>query len=285
MPKTLLIANTLSGSGQDSLSGPLKHLRGEIQQLRIDRADDLPAMIRKEAPAVEQIVICGGDGTINRALDALIDAGRPVGLIPTGTANDLARSLGIPVDPTQAIAIINSGQQRSVDIARVNGVSFINALGIGLGPRTTREMDGDEKARFGVGAYLLGLIRALRSLPQFSARIESDSLEREGRYVQITIANGIHYGGGMTVSERAHLDDGLLDVLLVKAKSRWRLFFNAIRFKTGVVENSKTLDHWQCRNIKINTGQELEVTADGEFLTRTPIECEVVPGALSLIAP
>jgi len=285
VPTTLLIANSFSGSGSDSLAEPLKQLQGEIQQIDLDQSDDLTARIRKAGSSVDRIVLCGGDGTINRALDALVDCGLPVGIIPTGTANDLARSLGIPADPSRAIEIINSGHQRPIDIARVNGISFINALGMGLGPLTTREMDSDEKATFGVGAYLLGLLRAMRKIPRFSARIESDEGVREGHFIQITIANGIHYGGGMTVSDQARLDDARLDVLLVRARSRWRLLANALKFKTGFVENSEVLDHWQCRRLRVETQPELEVTADGEFLTHTPLKCEVIPGALKLLAP
>lgn len=285
MSRTLLITNKHSGSGSDALSGPLQRLQGEIQQIQLDQTDHLPARIREAGSSVDRIVLCGGDGTINRALDALIDVGLPLGIIPTGTANDLARSLGIPADPTEAIEIINDGHQRSIDIARVNGISFVNALGVGLGPETTREMDSGEKSRFGVGAYLLGLSRAVQKTPHFSARIESDAGDREGRFIQITIANGVHYGGGMTVSNQARLDDARLDVLLVKAASRWRLLANALKFKTGFVDSSEELDHWQCRRLKLETRPELEVTADGEFLTRTPLECGVVPGALTIIAP
>jgi diacylglycerol kinase family enzyme len=89
----------------------------------------------------------------------------------------------------------------------------------------------------------------------------------------------------MTVSDRARLDDARLDVLLVRARSRGRLLANALRFKTGFVENSEILDHWQCRRLTVETDPALEVTADGEFLTHSPLECEVIPGALTLLAP
>lgn len=285
MSRTLLIANSHSGSDGDSLSEALQQLQGSVETTWIEPSDDLPAKIREASPEVDRIIVCGGDGTVNRALDALVEAGLPVGLVPTGTANDLARSLGIPADPLQAMQIINNGHQRKIDIARVNGISFVNALGMGLGPETTREMDSDEKSTFGVGAYLLGLLRALRKIPRFNARIESDGLDRKGRYVQITVANGIHYGGGMTVSDQARLDDARLDVLLVKAKSRWKLFANGLKFKTGFVDNSEVLEHWQCRKIRIETDPALEVTADGEFLTQTPLTCEVIPGVLRILAP
>ncbi len=285
MPETLLITNTVSGSEDGPLTELSEALAGRVRILALGPDDDLPARIREAGSEVERIVLHGGDGTVNWALDALLDVDRPVGLIPAGTANDLARSLGLPADPLAAVEIINRGHQRRIDIARVNGISFVNALGIGLGPRTTRAMESDEKSRFGVGAYFLGLLRALRRVPRFRARIESEDREREGRFVQLTVANGIHYGGGMTVSRQARLDDGHLDVLLVGVRSRWQLLANAARFKTGLTENSKIFDHWQCRKLTIVTEPSLEVTADGEFLTHTPVDCEVIPKALTVFAP
>jgi len=285
MASTLLIANAGAGTDNDRLTGLADALPGDVERVALRSGDDLPARVRDAKQAVERIVLCGGDGTVNWALDALLDAERPVGLIPSGTANDLARSLGIPDDPWQAIEIIRDGHQRKIDVARANGKSFINALGIGLGPLTTRAMDSDEKAKLGVGAYFLGLIRALRRAPHFEARIRSEDDVRQGRFLQITIANGIHYGGGMTVSAQARLDDGRLDVLLVRASSRWQLLANALRFKTGWTDNSELLDHWQCRSIEVETTPDLDVTADGEFLLRTPLKCEILPQALTLFAP
>lgn len=282
---TLLVANAGSASDLGGAAELSRALTGPVQTHVLGAEDDLPACIREAGERIARIVLCGGDGTINWALDALLDAKRPIGLIPAGTANDLARSLGIPPDPRQAVEIINRGHRRRIDVARANDVSFVNALGIGLGPLTTRAMEGKEKATFGVGAYLLGLIRALRRIPRFSARVESGDRQCEGRFIQITVANGIHYGGGMTVSEHAQLDDGRLDVLLVRARSRWQLLANALRFKTGFTENSEVLEHWQCRTLKITTAHPLDITADGEFLTRTPVACDVLPEALTFFAP
>ncbi|OAB58814.1 hypothetical protein AY599_20095 [Leptolyngbya valderiana BDU 20041] len=263
----------------------MSSLDGDVVTIRLEEGDDLPELLRDRGKDVDRIVLCGGDGTVHWALDALMELDRPVGLIPSGTANDLARSLGIPEDPAQAVETINAGLHRSVDVARVGTTSFINAIGLGLGPKTTREMRSEEKSRWGVVSYLLGLFRALRSPPHFSARIRSEDRDLSGRFMQITVANGIHYGGGMTISDQARLDDGLLDVLLVEARSRWRLLANALRFRIGTVENSRILDHWQCRSVRIETDQRIEVTADGEFVASTPIECRVLQAALRVIAP
>lgn len=285
--RTLIVTNPGSRSGDRAIDKVIEGLRGggELTVERPDKPEDLPAAIREHAGKVDRVVLGGGDGTVNLALDALLEVGLPVGLIPLGTANDLARSLDIPENLEEAVNIILRGHRRRVDVARANDVSFINAIGMGMGPQMTREMDADIKSRFGVFAYLVGVMRVFRRHRYFSARIESDRGNHQGRYLQITVANGIHYGGGMTIADDARLDDGQLDVLLVRRQSHWQLLGNALRFKLGQTRNADTLTHWRCSRVSIETDRELEVTADGEFLTCTPVECEVIPGALEFFAP
>jgi YegS/Rv2252/BmrU family lipid kinase len=284
---TLLITNPGSRSGDGNIDHAAQRLgeQGEVEIVRPDLPRDLPEAIRERAGDFDRIVLGGGDGTVNLALDALIEADKPFGILPLGTANDLARSLDIPQKLDRAVDVILAGHLRRLDAARVNDVSFINAIGIGLGPQMTREMDAESKSQLGVLAYLKGIAQALQRQPVFRARIESEDRTRDGEYVQITIANGIHYGGGMTVADDAKLDDGRLDVLLVPRQSHWSLLGNALRFKTGLTRAADTLSHWRCTELSIETNEAMDVTADGEFLTETPLECRVIPACLSVYAP
>ena len=89
----------------------------------------------------------------------------------------------------------------------------------------------------------------------------------------------------MTIADDAKLDDGRLDVLLVPRQSRWSLLANALRFRTGYTRAADTLTHWRCTELDIETDEPMDVTADGEFLTETPVECRVIPACLSFYAP
>jgi len=285
--RTLLITNPGSRSGESDIDDAAERLEreGDLNRVHPDRPQDLPEAIRKHAGNADRIVLGGGDGTVNLALDVLLEVDKPVGLLPMGTANDLARSLDIPTDLDKAVDVIVRGNTRRIDVARVNGVSFINAIGIGLGPQMTREMDSESKSRFGVLAYLIGITRALRGYPAFTARITSDGGEHQGRYLQVTVANGIHYGGGMTIADDAKIDDGKLDVLLTREQSRLSLLGNALRFRSGLTHNADTLTHWRCTSLELESDETLDVTADGEFLTETPVDVSVIPRALTLFAP
>lgn len=284
---TLMICNPGSRSGSaavDSLRERLSALGG-VEFRKPNSPNEVPELIRQYGSQVERIVLGGGDGTINLALDALIEVDRPLGILPMGTANDLARSLNLPDNLERALDVIVLGHSQRIDVARANDVSFVNAIGMGLGPRMTREMDSDEKARFGVLAYLMGIARALRGQRHFQARIDFDGKTREYTCLQITVANGIHYGGGMTIADDAKLDDGRLDVLVVRYQGYLSLLGNAFRLRSGDMRASGTMHHFRGREVSITTQPGQDVTADGEFLTETPVECNVYPKCLEVFTP
>lgn len=284
---TLLLTNPGSRSGDDDLDNVAERLEAEgpVQLHRPEKPEDLPRLLRRHGPECDRVVLGGGDGTVNLALDALLEVARPMGLLPLGTANDLARSLCIPEDIDDALDVILRGETRRIDIARANEVSFVNAIGMGLGPQMTREMDAETKSRFGVLAYLLGVVRAFRKQKDFQARVRIDEHEHRARCTQITIANGIHYGGGMTISEDAKLDDGCLDVLMIHPENRLVLLANALHLRLGRTRANDAMTHRRCRRVEVHTEPALEVTADGEFLLRTPLDCSVQAGALEVFAP
>ncbi len=284
---TLMICNPGSRSGNARLEDLRERLAalGEIEFRQPKKPTQVPDLIREYGPQAERIVLGGGDGTINLALDALIEVDRPLGILPLGTANDLARSLNLPDDLERAMDVIVLGHIRHIDVARANDVSFVNAIGMGLGPRMTREMDSEEKSRFGVLAYLLGIMRALRGHQHFQARIDFDGKTREYDCMQVTVANGIHYGGGMTIADDAKIDDGKLDVLVVRHQGYLRLLASSLRLRTGDMRAADTVHHFRGREVSITTRPGQDVTADGEFLSETPVECSVNSKCLQVFTP
>jgi diacylglycerol kinase (ATP) len=284
----LLIVNRHSRSGEGDLSPAREVLtkRGiTVIERPFERADEIAATIRRECANVDLVILAGGDGTMNAASDALAECRLPFGILPTGTANDLARTLRIPTDLAEAAAVIAGGRRHAIDLGRVNGKHFFNAASVGLAAEVTRHHTAERKRRLWIFAYVLSLRDAYRSTRPFRARLRCDGRELRLRAIQVTVGNGRHYGGGMTVSEDAAIDDGWLDVYCLKPGSFWRLLtlFPALRF--GRLRPSETIHAMRGREVDVITRRPMPVNTDGELTVRTPAEFRVVPRALEVFVP
>ncbi|MBY0514894.1 MAG: hypothetical protein K2P78_13385, partial [Gemmataceae bacterium] len=149
--RALLVVNRGSRSGEASHAAAVRHLTRLGFDL-VDAAPQAPVAdaIRTHAAGVELVVLGGGDGTLNAAADALAAAGKPVGVLPLGTANDLARTLGLPTDLAAAAQVIADGHTRRIDLGRVNGRPFFNVASIGLSVAVTRRLSKGSKGWLGV---------------------------------------------------------------------------------------------------------------------------------------
>ena len=194
----------------------------------------MAAAIRAERHNLDLVVLGGGDGTMNAAAEALVEAGLPLGVLPLGTANDLARTLRIPRDPAAAARVIVEGRTRAVDLGRANDKLFFNVASIGLSVRVARHMRRSGwKARFGALSYPLTVWRVLREAHSFKAEIEIDGSRERLRTIQLAVGNGRFYGGGMAVDEEAEIDDGLLHLYALKPQPLWKLILRARAFRSG----------------------------------------------------
>jgi YegS/Rv2252/BmrU family lipid kinase len=283
---TLLVANPQSRRGEridEARTVLARHRR--VHVLELGPGVDVAAVIAERPAQIDRVVVAGGDGTINTLLRAVLEADLPLGVLPLGTANDLAGTLGLPKDPVAAAEVIEAGLLRRVDVGVVNGHPFLNAVGVGLGPRLTRRLTGQAKARWGVGAYIAGLVQAYRDTHPFSALIDCDGTALAVRALQITIGNGRQYGGGMVVSDAAAIDDAALDVLCVEPRPISDLLRHALALKRGRGDESPVARTARGRRVRVTTTRPLDVTADGEILTSTPIDVTVKPGALRVFSP
>lgn len=286
---TLVWINPSSRSGDIDHDEQLDRLRsaGTLATYRCDGDATLEDLVEKHRGHLSRIIVGGGDGTLNHALPAVRAAGVPLGILPLGTANDFARSLRIPADVEKAVDVILAGEQRKVGIAEANGHPFLNAAGVGLGPELTKTLERDEKQRLGVLAYFNSLIRVVGHQRRRRAMLELDGKEQSISFMQITIANGRHYGGGLTVAEDAELDDGLLRVLCLEPQSPLELFSKFATLRWGVDKNGDNdkVKLYTAREVCLKTAVEMDVTIDGELDTKTPLTCRIFPDCLDVYAP
>ena len=285
----LLIVNVHSRRGAgaaETVPSVLKSAGVQTLVRNSERAGDLPDLIRAASGKVQSVIIGGGDGTLNAALPGLLETNLPLGIIPLGTANDLARTLGISADIPAAARVIAEGRLQRVDIGEVNGHPFFNVASIGFGVDLTRALTRDSKRRFGNLGYAIAAMRALSRLRPFRAEIFHGPTVHVSRTVHVAVGNGRHYGGGMTVAENARIDDGRLRIYSLEADSLWRLLRLLPALRSGrhdVWEEIRTLD---AEEVDIRTPRRpRSVNADGEIVTRTPAHFRVRSAAISIFVP
>jgi YegS/Rv2252/BmrU family lipid kinase len=284
----LLFTNAGSRQGAADLAPAIEALRAGGVRLLDRRPPDvqgLAAWIVAHRADADLVVIGGGDGTLNAAAEALVETGLPLGILPLGTANDLARTLGIPPGLADAGRVIALGRTQRIDLGRVNGKHFFNVASLGLSVQVARRLDGAVKRRWGVLGYPLTLWRTLQARRAFRARIRCDDARLRVRAMQISVGNGRHYGGGMTIAADAAIDDGALDLVSVAPQGPWRLIGNLPALRWGWHERADRVRHRRCREIEIRTDRPVAINTDGEVTTQTPAEITVVPRAIAVFVP
>jgi diacylglycerol kinase (ATP) len=234
---------------------------------------------------VDAVVVAGGDGTCLCVADTARRLNLPLGIVPMGTANNLARSLGIAVDVDAAADTIAQGHTRQIDMGLANGKPFLNVSGLGLSTQVNRRVPAELKKRWGVLAYALYFFKWLRRMRPFWAEIECDGKIIRARSLQITVCNGRHYGSGLTIAEDAAIDDGRLDLISAALTHWWEVFRLLPAFLRGRYRPESGVKQLSGRSIRLRTRPSLAVDTDGEVTTRTPVEYELITGGLTVFAP
>jgi YegS/Rv2252/BmrU family lipid kinase len=279
---TLVLVN----SSKKAVARPwLDLLEGEFSDCDLhfpESPEELKQLIAHHADSVERIVIGGGDGTMRRAAGALMTVGRPVGILPLGTANDLARSLAIPVTPVGAVQVMARNHTRRIDVGVVNGHHFFNAAQIGLGATVRKALSPKLKKALGPLSYAVGAWDAMRRMRPFTVEVEVGGECREFRSIHVTVGNGIQFGGGTPVAPGASLEDGQLDLLTVDPMPRWQLALLAAAVRAGRHHRVEHLHLLKGDKMRISTDRSMRITADGDPISRTPADFSVLPKAVTV---
>jgi YegS/Rv2252/BmrU family lipid kinase len=286
--RVLLIVNRKSRTGAEQLEAAEACLRAqglEVIALGVDAPREIPKAIQARASEIHLVALGGGDGTLNVACEAILDARLPFAILPLGTANDLARTLGIPSKLEDACAVAAKGLKYRIDLGRANGKYFFNVASIGLSVAVARSIDSATKRRWGPAGYALTVIRTLGKQRPFRARIRCDGRVLVVHAIQVAVGNGRHYGGGMTVAADAAIDDNLLHLYSISPVSLMRLLLLAPALRTGWQGRFEGVHRLCGTRIDIDTRRPFPVSTDGEVTTQTPVQFEVVPAAIEVMVP
>ncbi|MBD2537889.1 lipid kinase [Coleofasciculus sp. FACHB-SPT36] len=286
--RALLLLNRHARRGKEGLSeavAKLQELGFDLQEESTQKPQQIPEIIRRYRDRVDLVIIGGGDGTLNAAAEGLIDTQLPLGILPLGTANDLARTLSIPVSLPEACEVIATGQKQRIDLGWVNGKHFFNVASLGLSVQITQQLTKEIKQRWGVLAYAVTAIQVIGRSRPFLAKIRLNGESIQVRTVQIAVGNGRYYGGGMTVADDATIDDQRLDVYSLEVQNAWqivRLLPSMLKGKQAEWPEVRSL---QGREIEVSTLKPLPINTDGEITTYTPAKFRLIPEAISVLVP
>ncbi|MBW4612276.1 MAG: lipid kinase [Desmonostoc vinosum HA7617-LM4] len=287
-PRALLLVNRHARQGQQRLEEAIHHLETLGFNLIEESTEDpkhLSEVILRYQNQVDLVIVGGGDGTLNAAVDGLVDTKLPLGILPLGTANDLARTLGIPNSLAEACRIIAYGEQRRIDLGWVNDKHFFNVASLGLSVKITQRLTTEVKRRWGILAYAATALQVVWEARPFRAEIIINGQSIRVKTVQIAVGNGRYYGGGMAIVHDATIDDQRLDLYSIEIKHWWQIILILPAMRQGRHINSRNVRALHGQEIRVNTRKPRPINTDGEITTYTPAHFRVIPKAVTVLVP
>ena len=282
------IVNPAAGSGRAQKAISL--IEDEMRKRKLDHqmliteypghATELARQTAAEE-GCHSVVAVGGDGTAYEVACGLMDSGVPMGIIPVGTGNDLIKTVGIPGNAMSALDFLLTHPARPVDVGRLNDRLFLNVSGTGFDVQVLECMEDVKKVLHGIWPYLIGVVRAIFRYHPVHVAWMVDSVTCEQDVLLCAVANGRYIGGGIPICPAAEPDDGLLDLIVVENKPRWKLPFYLPGLLIGKVLGFPFTTHQRCEAVTMRSpGMHLNV--DGEVQVVDEVSFSVMPGRLML---
>jgi YegS/Rv2252/BmrU family lipid kinase len=288
MPLALLV-NPSSGGGRSLKLLP--KVEQELDQrrivFRVQRTKGLEHGVRQALGAIEAgevPVVVSGDGLVGAVGGAMAGSDTPLGIIPGGRGNDLARVLGIPNDPIEAVDLLLAGETRRIDVGEVNGKRFLGIVSVGFDSEANRVANETRFLR-GNLVYAFAAIRTLiRWKPgRFTVRVDDERYRFTG--YSVSVANNKAFGGGMFIAPDAELDDGEFDVVAVGEAGKLRSLASMPKVFKGTHVEEDWVRVFRAQHLELSASHPYPVYADGEHLSDLPASLRVLPRALSVIVP
>ncbi|NQV29248.1 MAG: diacylglycerol kinase family lipid kinase [Candidatus Marinimicrobia bacterium] len=286
----LLIVNPEAGSRSTMKALPdierlLRARNADYEFHFTKERDHATELVQTVGGDFDVIVSVGGDGTINEIINGMPDINKPLGIIPIGTGNDFARSCSLSIGNLEAsIDELLAHDVKNLDVGEVNGRRFINVMGLGFEGRAN---DIGKMLPFlhGTPKYLIAIGGTYLTYKRMPLRLKFNDLEIDDKVFLMSIGNGWNVGGGLQLTPRAKLDDGLFDVCYVQQISRFRILQVFGKLYDGTAEEVPEMEMHRTKEIHIESDFPIPAHIDGESFD--PVQKEftvrIIPGAQEII--
>lgn len=299
MSKVRLIINPSSGKGtgkeiQSDLEKALSASFDDVETKFTEGEGDAKKWAREASDeGYEAVVVVGGDGTVNEGISGIAETDSTIkfGFIPLGTANDLARALGISLKPQEAAKDLANFKTRKIDIAKINDQYFCNVAAIGSIPTAVMETSSEDKSKFGFFAYVRDSIRAVLNDDQYTYNLVLDDdkeIEISTKVLVLALTNSV--GSFENMIANATPDDGLLHIMTLKDENLLAELPSMLQeLNNGYISEANNMITYNVKKVAISVvtedADEVKVNIDGEVGPALPIAIEVLPSHVEVMVP
>jgi YegS/Rv2252/BmrU family lipid kinase len=288
MPLTLIV-NPSSAGGKSLKLLPRVEAALDARRavFRVERTRSLEHGVELALRAIELgelPVVVSGDGLLGAVGGAMAGSETPLGLIPGGRGNDLARALGIPSEPEDAVDVVLAGETRTIDVGEANGKRFLGIVSVGFDSECNRLANETSFIR-GNWVYAYSMVRTLIGWKpaRFTLAVGDERKRLTGYFVDV--ANNSVYGGGMYIAPEAKLDDGEFDVVSIGEGGKLRFLFGLRDVLKGEHLGKDEVSIFRTPRLELDASRPFPVYADGDHLTDLPVSLRVLPRCLSILVP
>jgi diacylglycerol kinase (ATP) len=294
--RVTVIYNPVAGGGEDIkkryeletyLSRAVRNLH-DIVSWRIEDSTGpghAEKLARDAARAgVNIIVAAGGDGTINEVLNGMIGYESRLGIVPTGTGNDFARTIGVGLTIKEAVLNVFYGDPVTIDVGKMGEKYFLNIAGCGFDAIIAERVNNQRGRLKGRSAYVAAVFQSLKEFQPVPIRLTVDGETRELNSLLCAVANARCYGGGMKIAPDALVNDGLFDICVVNT-GKWDFVRSFPKVFRGTHTTHPGVLMLRGKTVKIEAATELPLLIDGESAGTTPAEFSIVPNAITILGP
>jgi YegS/Rv2252/BmrU family lipid kinase len=286
--KAILVVNAHSRRGRDAFEEACEKLTAAgvklIDSHAVENPEIMEPVVKAAIAKAPMVIIGGGDGSLSAAVDHFLGQKTVFAILPLGTANSFARTLGIPLDLDGAIEVIANGRRKRIDLGCIDGDYFANAAAMGLSPLIADTVPHKLKKYFGMAGYLIWAARVAVKFRPFRLKVDDGTTVHKVWATEARIANGTHHGG-VELVESQSLDSGEIVVQAVTGKSVFGLAWSWFATLFKLRRRELTVTEFRGTKLYVEARPRQKISVDGEIAAKTPVTVTIARGAIEVAAP